>query len=71
MTIETKYNIGDEVLGYIARECFLLRVVGIRILWHKSDKSINYILAEDGVDLTITLGESRLFLTKEELIKSL
>ena len=71
MTIETKYNIGDEVWCYIASECLLLRVVGICILWDKSSKSIRYILSEDGVDLTITLGESVLFPTKEELLKSL
>lgn len=71
MTIETKYNIGDEVWCYIVGECFPLRVVGIRILWDKSYKSINYILSEDGVDLTITLGESVLYPTKEELLKSL
>lgn len=64
MTIETKYNIGDEVWfmghqGYPHRD----RVASIRIM---SDLSILYYL-----EVNLSREENELFPTKEELVKSL
>ena len=72
MTIETKYNIGDEVWCFIGGIPIPVIVVGIRISYSKGYQSITYNLAED-VDepFAISLGESVLFPTKEELLKSM
>ena len=64
MTIETKYNIGDEVWfmshrGYPRRD----RVASIRIM---PDLSILYYL-----EANLFREEDELFPTKEELLKSL
>ena len=71
MTIETKYNIGDEVWIMVRGECYQLKVVGIRTNSLKYYKSIEYFVSEDGDELSFTFGESELFPTKEELLKSL
>lgn len=64
MTIETKYNIGDEVWFMHHRgfpHCD--RVASIHIM---SDLSILYYL-----EVSLSREEDELFHTKEELIKSL
>ena len=71
MEIKTKYNIGDEVWIMIYGECYQLIVVGIRTTTSKGYKSIDYFVSEDGDELSFTFGESELFPTKEELLKSL
>ena len=72
MTIETKYNIGDEVWCLIGGIPIPVVVVSISVVYNKYYKSIRYKLGEkiDG-DITISLGESNLYPTKEELLKSL
>ena len=72
MTIETKYNIGDEVWCFIGSTPIPIVVVGIRIICDEYYKSIYYHLAEElGKPFAISLGESVLFPTKEELLKSI
>ena len=72
MIIETKYNIGDEVWCLIVGIPIPVIVFGIRVVYDKYHKSIRYNLREkiDG-DITISLSESVLFPTKDELLKSL
>lgn len=64
MTIETKYNIGDEVWfidGHNYPRCD--RVTSIRLM---HDLSIQYYL-----EVSLSREEDELFSTKEELIKYL
>lgn len=68
MTIETKYNIGDEVWWYW---------LGSRVI--ASGKFIGYRKGKDNIkyavigttDGTVYIEVNRLFPTKEELLKSL
>lgn len=71
MTIETKYNIGDKVYW-----------VGYDGNWHKGkilgvfiyDGGVKYAMKEQEIEnkiLVIYVDEQDLFLTKEELLKSL
>lgn len=71
MTIETKYNIGDEVWVNVYGETYNFIVKGIRFVCDKLYKRIVYTLLEEGGDTPIYLDESELFPTKEELLKSL
>ena len=72
MTIETKYNIGDEVWCFMGSIPIPIIVVGIRIIYDEHYNSILYHLAEElGEPFAITLDESVLYPTKEELLKSL
>lgn len=68
MTIETKYNIGDEVWWLWLGSCVIAsgKVIGYR----KAKDRIIYaaISAADG---TVYIEVNRLFPTKEELLKSL
>jgi hypothetical protein len=71
MTIETKYNIGNEVFwaGYDGT-WHSGRILGIFII----DNKIKYVLSElktKGRTYAIYVDESELFPTKEELLKSL
>lgn len=73
MTIETKYNIGDEVWGeewYM--EIVKFKVKGICIIVEGMQPSILYDLV-DTQDYTneADMTEEYLFPTKEELLKSL
>ena len=70
MTIETKYNIGDEVFLLIRNKVERYPIVDIRI-------DVNYKRTNTGYRLQTQAGhteyysEDELFPTKEELLKSL
>ena len=69
MTIETKYNIGDEVWIYYNMELQKMTITHINIYCCKRGTlktEVRYV-----VDNSISFGESSLFPTKEELLKSL
>ena len=72
MTIETKYNIGDEVWGEWYREIAMFKVKSICIIVVGIKPSILYDLV-DTQDYTngASMTEECLFPTKEELLKSL
>lgn len=72
MTIETKFNIGDEVWGEWYMEIEKFKVKGIYIIIKGNKSSILYDLI-DTQDYTneASMTEEYLFLTKEELLKSL
>lgn len=72
MVIETKYNIGDEVWGEWYMEIEKFKVKGIYIIVKGNKSSILYDLI-DTQDYTneASMTEEYLFLTKEELLKSL
>jgi hypothetical protein len=68
MTIETKYNIGDEVWCMKDNRCRCTKVESIRIMIHHYTSSIEigyFIEAGEWIE------EERIFPTKEELLKSL
>lgn len=72
MTIETRYNIGDEVWGMPNGGPVKLTIARIYIKIHKYKLSISYEFDDiDGDDRTYRLQENWIFPTKEELIKSL
>ena len=72
MTIETKYNIGDEVWGEWYMEIAMFKVKGICIIVEGIKTSILYDLI-DTQDYTneASMTEEYLFPTKEELLKRL
>lgn len=72
MTIETKYNIGDEVWGEWYMEIVKFKVKAICIIVEGMQPSILYDLV-DTQDYTneADMTEEYLFTTKEELLKSL
>jgi hypothetical protein len=72
MTIETKYNIGDEVWGEWYMEIIRFKVTCISIIVEGNTPSILYDL-EDTQDYIngASMTEEYLFPTKKELLKSL
>ena len=72
MTIETKYNIGDEVWAIVSGGAHKLKIRSIVPHYSKAYKAIKY-----GFEKTSYIGfldlieEQYLFPTKEELLKSL
>lgn len=72
MTVDTKYNLGDEVWGEWYMEITRFKVKGISIVVDGITPSILYDL-EDTQDYTndARMTEENLFPTKEELLKSL
>ena len=68
MTIETKFNIGDEVWFIYKDRCQHSKVESIRVYKHNSISKIEINYHLNGIDW---LPEERLFSTKEELLKSL
>ena len=72
MTLETKYNIGQEVWGEWYMEIEKFKVKGISIIVEGNKTSILYDLV-DTQDYTneASMPEEYLFPTKEELLKSL
>jgi hypothetical protein len=71
MTIETKYNIGDEVWANVLDKPYNFMVKGIKFVCDGFYKRITYTLLEEGEDIFIFLDEEELYPTKEELLKSL
>jgi hypothetical protein len=71
MTIETKYNIGDEVwCANIFGEPFQLKIYGVFIEILGNRTFIYYYVGLNEVSITLK-NEQLLFPTKEELLKSL
>lgn len=70
MTIETKYNIGDEVWFQDEKQPVNNEILGIEIETYKHKQLIKYLFEQDGWFL-FTVCEEDLFPTKEELLKSL
>lgn len=68
MTIETKFNIGDEVWWYWLGSC--VPASGKIIGYRKAKDKIIYA-AISTTDGTVYIEATRLFPTKEELLKSL
>lgn len=67
MTIETKYNIGDEVWYKGYKELFRDKVFNIKIIVdNEGEIIVEYDLWGD-----VIKNECQLFPTKEELLKSL
>jgi hypothetical protein len=82
MTIETKYNIGDEVWFMEDNHSQSGTVTGLRFsygkgevfgkaLSHEEKVQVNYVLRGDFIHSGDILEEKFLFTTKEELLKSL
>ena len=70
MTIETKYNIGDEVWFQTLGINYKAKVMEIRMrIFSDNDIIINYSLERSGY--YYERNEDELFPTKEELLKSL
>lgn len=69
MTIETKYNIGDEVWFFAEGEPCNMEILAISVEKYKDNCFIRYMLSDNG--FPFELYEQDLFPTKEELIKSL
>lgn len=73
MTIETKYNIGDEVWGIPNGEPLKMPIARIYVKVYKIN-DIHIFYEFDSVDYTnrtYRLPEYKVFPTKEELLKSL
>ena len=71
MTIETKYNIGDEVwISNSFREAFRVTVYGIVVEVTDGNIMTDYKVGYT-VDSCVLRKEELIFLTKEELLKSL
>jgi hypothetical protein len=72
MTIETKYNIGDEV-WFMWRNTIASGNVqfGLCTLNRDSSVTITYDVATNLISIPLTCRESEIFPTKEELLKSL
>lgn len=69
MTIETKYNIGDEVWFQDHEQPLRREIVGIEIEIYAKKTFVKYVFCEDG--FAYEMHEQDLFPTKEELLKSL
>lgn len=71
MTIETKYNIGDEVwVSNIFREPFKVEIYGIVVEVKDTKVLIDYHVGIDK-NACALMKEELVFPTKEELLKSL
>lgn len=72
MTIETKYNIGDEVWGIPNGKSvrFTIERISVKV-YANGHKSISYEYDDANDDRIYRLPEYMVFPTKEELIKSL
>ena len=74
MTIETKYNIGDEVWLMFENKAITAQVIAMDVeireysMWNESANCICKIKCSH---FTRDIHESRIFPTKEELLKSL
>ena len=72
MTIETKYNIGDEVWGEWYIDAVKFKVKGIGVIVDEGDTQILYdLVGVDDVLEVASLCEEDIFQTKEELLNSL
>lgn len=74
MTIETKYNIGDEVWLMYENRAITARIIEMDVEIRvniMSDASVNCYYKIKCPLFTRKIHESLIFLTKEELLKSL
>ena len=71
MTIETKYNIGDEVWVLINSKPEEFIITGIKYTLNKHYKGCDYYIKSSDCDFETLFPEELLFRTKEELLKSL
>ena len=71
MTIETKYNIGDEVWAEFADVPMLCKVVDIMMIEDGQYIVVIYFISSIDERVFGTRKASKLFPTKEELLKSL
>lgn len=72
MTIETKYNIGQEVWGIVNGGAHKLQIGNIILHYSKGYKAIKYGFGKTPYTGHFDLiEESKLYPTKEELLKSL
>ena len=71
MTIETKYNIGDEVYYKRFGEIYELKIKGVKFTKNPPICFTEYYVVEKDDNITICIAEELLFPTKEELLKSL
>ena len=71
MTIDTKYNIGDEVWVNCLGDPIPFKVKSVNIHKDRFHSFIFYDLLEDGESAFIRLQEDELFPTKEELVNHL
>jgi hypothetical protein len=71
MTIETKYNIGDEVYYKRFGEIYKLRITGVKVIEKAPISSVEYYVVEDNDSISMLIAEQLLSPTKEELLKSL
>lgn len=69
MTIETKFNIGDEVWMHLGNECICGKIIELRIYVSKRRTQEIYEVFAD--DETVSMLGEGLFPSKEELLKSL
>lgn len=70
MTIETKYNVGDEVWFKTLGITYKAKVMEVRMrVFNDNDIIINYSLERNGY--YYERNEDELYPTKEELLKSL
>ena len=69
MTIETKYNLGQEVWMHLSNRCICGKIIDVRAYTSNKRKMIVYELFVE--DECISMLEKHLFPTKEELLKSL
>ena len=70
MTIETKYNLGDEVWFMNEGEPISEKIVRIDVEQYERKQFVQYTVVLSDVILT-TFYEQEVFPTKEELLKSL
>ena len=74
MTIETKYNIGNEVwtTDYLNRPMQgKISAVNSHVSKRKTENWISYYIIPYGYNLGVMRREQHIFPTKEELLKSL
>lgn len=71
MTIETKYNIGDKVWMLLINEPEEVTITGIEYTHHRIFVGCKYYIKSNDCEYEISIPESLLFPSKEELLKSL
>lgn len=71
MTIETKYNIGDEVWVAINNKPEEFIITGVKYTMNGRYKGCDYYIKSSDCDYDTLLPEELLSPTKEELLKSL
>lgn len=69
MTIETKYNIGDEVWVLLGNRPFEVKITDI--YYFAKERKATYYCSNIEFAFDTALYEEMLFPTKEELLKSL